>query len=251
MADTIERFSDRVENYIRYRPGYPPQVVEYLRTKHGLTPDHVVADIGCGTGVSSLQFLENGNRVIGVEPNAAMRSAALRLNSVHALFTCVDGTSESIPLPDSSVDLVVAAQAFHWFEPEATRAEFRRILKPGGRIALIWNERQLDTTPFLIEYEQLLRRYATDYDSVRHDRIDAAALTAFFGTAFEKATFPNVQVFDLEGLKGRMLSSSYMPAESSPVFAQMIDDLGSLFAKHAENGRIKVFYDTNVFVSYI
>ncbi len=251
MADTIERFSDRVENYIRYRPGYPPQVVEYLRAEHGLSPDHVVADIGCGTGISSLQFLENGNRVIGVEPNAAMRLAALRLNSDHALFTCVDGTSESIPLPDSSVDLVVAAQAFHWFEPEATRAEFRRILKPGGRIALIWNERQLDTTPFLVEYEQLLRRYATDYESVRHDRIDAAALTAFFGTAFYNATFPNVQVFDLEGLKGRMLSSSYMPAESSPVFAQMIDDLGSLFAKHAENGRIKVFYDTNVFVSYI
>lgn len=251
MADTIERFSDRVENYIRYRPGYPPQVVEYLCAEHGLSPDHVVADIGCGTGISSLQFLENGNRVIGVEPNAAMRLAALRLNSDHALFTCVDGTSESIPLPDSSVDLVVAAQAFHWFEPEATRAEFRRILKPGGRIALIWNKRQLDTTPFLVEYEQLLRRYATDYESVRHDRIDAAALTAFFGTAFYNATFPNVQVFDLEGLKGRMLSSSYMPAESSPVFAQMIDDLGSLFAKHAENGRIKVFYDTNVFVSYI
>lgn len=249
MADTFERFSDRVENYIKYRPGYPPQVVEFLRAKHGLRPDHLVADIGCGTGISSIQFLANGNRVIGVEPNAAMRAAAIRLNSDHPLFSCVEGTSGSVPLPDRSVDLVVAAQAFHWFEPEATRAEFRRILKPNGRVALIWNERQLDTTPFLVEYEQLLLKYATDYARVRHDRIDGAKLAGFFESDYDSATFPNVQIFDFDGLKGRMLSSSYMPSESSPVFASMIEDLGSLFAKHAESGRIKVFYDTNVFVS--
>ncbi|MBX7055211.1 MAG: class I SAM-dependent methyltransferase [Pyrinomonadaceae bacterium] len=249
MADTVERFSDRVENYIKYRPGYPPQVVEYLRDTHGLSPEHLVADIGCGTGVSSLQFLNNGNRVIGVEPNAAMRSAAIRLNADQGRFTCIAGTSESVPLPDSSIDLVVAAQAFHWFEPEATRAEFRRILKPDGHIVLIWNERQLDTTPFLVEYERLLLRYANDYENVRHDRIDEGKLAAFFGTEFHSATFPNAQIFDLEGLKGRMLSSSYMPSESSPVFTAMIEDLGSLFAKHAESGRIKVFYDTNVYVS--
>lgn len=249
MTDTIERFSNRVENYVKYRPGYPPSVVAFLTEKYGLAASHVVVDIGCGTGISSVQFLANGNRVIGVEPNSVMRSAAIQLNAGYPLFTCLDGTSGDTTLPDASADLIVAAQAFHWFEPDAAREEFKRILKRNGHVVLIWNERQLDTTPFLIEYEALLLRYATDYGRVRHDHLDTAKLTGFFGKSFDSATFPNLQIFDFDGLKGRMLSSSYMPSEPSPIFTHMIEDLRSLFAKHAENGRIEVLYDTNVFIS--
>ena len=251
MSDTVERFSNRVANYIKYRPDYPREIIDYLESACSLTHEAVIADIGCGTGISSQLFLENCNRVIGVEPNAAMRSAAMEFLSPFPDFAIADGTSDNTTLPDASVDFVVAAQAFHWFDPEKTRTEFHRILRPGGHIVLIWNERQLDTTPFLVEYESFLLKYAYDYGRVRHENIHDEELRAFFQTDYGSATFPNIQIFDFEGLKGRMLSASYMPNESDAVFPEMIEELRILFAKHAENGRIRVLYDTNVYNSQI
>lgn len=213
----------------------------------GLAPDSVVADIGSGTGISSKLFLDNGNQVFGVEPNAQMRAAAEEYLERAPNFHSIDGTSTATTLRIASLDFVIAAQAFHWFDPEPTRDEFKRILKPGGWVALIWNERQIDTTPFLIEYEKLLLKYATDYTKVRHDNIDETTLGAFFEGEFRSATFPNEQVFDYEGLKGRAASSSYMPAESDERFPEMAEELRTLFDKHAQNDRISVFYDTNVF----
>ena len=245
--DTVGRFTDRVENYVRYRPGYPAGVIGLFRDKMSLTPDDIVADIGSGTGISARQFVENGNIVFGVEPNDAMRAAAEEYLKEFLRFRSVNGTSTATTLGDRSVDIIVAAQAFHWFEPEGTKMEFERIIKPGGYVALIWNERQLDSTPFLRGYEQLLLKYATDYQKVRHENVTQAALNGFLGDGFERETFDNVQVLDLAQLTGRLLSSSYTPADSDERYQPMIDELGSLFAKHAENGRIKVFYDTNVF----
>lgn len=247
MSNTVDRFSNRVANYIRYRPDYPREIVSYLGDRIGLTPDWLVADVGCGPGISSRMFLENGNRVIGVEPNAGMREAARAELVEFERFSVVDGTSDDTTLPDSSVDLITAAQAFHWFEADTTRREFQRILKPGGHVALIWNERQLDSTPFLAEYEQFLLKYATDYTNVRHENVDKLRLADFFRTGYESAVFVNVQIFDYEGLKGRMLSASYMPAESDAVYGEMDKELRQLFAKHQENGRIKIFYDTRVY----
>jgi SAM-dependent methyltransferase len=251
MSDSVERFSNRVENYVKYRPDYPREIIPFLAANCGLTANSVVADVGCGTGISSRMFLENGNRVIGVEPNGAMRDAAVEQLADFPGFSIVDGTSTETTLPDASVDLVTAAQAFHWFEPVSTRPEFARILKPNGYIALIWNIRQLDTTPFLIEYEAFLQRFGNDYNFVRHENITEREISAFFGKEFGLATFPNVQIFDFEGLKGRMLSSSYMPNENSPIYGAMIEELRGLFAKHAESGRIEVFYDTNVYFSQL
>jgi SAM-dependent methyltransferase len=249
MSDTIERFSNRVENYIKYRPDYPRQIIPFLEEHCGLTKDSVIADIGCGPGVSSRMFVERGNRVIGVEPNAAMRSAAKELFRQHPNFSVVDGTAERTSVRDASVDLVTAAQAFHWFDQEKAVAEFRRILKPGGWIVVIWNERQLDTTPFLREYETFICKYAADYDVVRHENITAEDVRRFLGPEMRTTRFPNRQVFDFEGLKGRLLSSSYMPSETHPVFVEMIGELRSLFAKHLENGTIMVLYDTNIYFS--
>ncbi|HEX3101770.1 MAG TPA: class I SAM-dependent methyltransferase [Pyrinomonadaceae bacterium] len=249
MTDTVERFSNRVENYVKYRPDYPQAIVPFLMENCGLTRESIIADIGCGPGISSRMFLENGNRVFGVEPNAAMREEAGRFLVKFPWFIPVDGTSDHTTLSDGSVDMVVAAQAFHWFDPNTTRPEFHRILKPGGHIVLIWNERQLDTTPFLIEYEAFLVKYAYDYGSVRHENIQAKELSDFFQKEYGSATFENFQDFDFEGLKGRMLSASYMPNETDAIFEEMIKELRALFAKHAENDRIKVFYDTKVYFS--
>ena len=247
MSNTVTRFSNRVANYVKYRPGYPPEMLELFRSQMGLTEDSRLADIGSGTGLSTKPFLENGNTVYGVEPNEAMREAAEEYLKEFPNFISHDGTAESTRLSDDSMDFVIAAQAFHWFDPDKTRREFTRILRPGGWIVLIWNERQLDTTEFLREYEHLLLKYATDYEKVRHENIDQQKLGAFFKAEYRWATFQNEQVFDYDGLRGRLLSSSYMPAEDRPTFPALEKELAGLFAKHSENDRIKVFYDTNIY----
>ena len=249
MKDSVERFSNRVENYVKYRPHYPQAVVEHLSNTIGLTPDTLIADIGCGTGISSKLFLENGNVVIGVEPNDAMRRAAEEYLAGFPRFKAVKGTAEATTLESASVDVIIAGQAFHWFDLAKTKPEFKRILKARGHAILMWNERQLDTTPFLVDYERFIVKYSTDYAVVRHDSFDAKVIDGFFDGAVSKAVFDNVQDLDLDGLKGRMLSASYMPNEEDAVYPAMIEELRSLFAKHSENDRIKILYDTNVYIS--
>lgn len=246
MTDPTTRFSNRVENYVKYRPGYPKEILQLFKDKMGLTESSVVADVGSGTGISARLFLENGNTVYCVEPNEAMRLAAEEFLREFPGFNSIDGTSDATGLAPASVDFVIAAQAFHWFKPETTRAEFRRILRGRGYIALIWNERQLDTTPFLAKYEQFLLKFASDYTKVRHENTDENELRKFFEGDFRTATFQNSQIFDFEGLMGRVLSSSYMPSEKDPGFAAMVAELERLFAKHEESGKIKVLYDTNI-----
>ena len=245
--NTVARFSNRVANYVKYRPGYPREVLELFRNGMGLTEGSVIADIGSGTGLSARLFLENGNTVYGVEPNESMRDAAREYLRDFPNFISHDGTAEETNLDDASLDFVIAAQAFHWFDADKTRNEFKRILKPGGYIALLWNERHLDTTEFLRQYEKLLLKYASDYTRVRHENIDTEKLADFFGSEYRHATFPNTQVFDFDGIRGRLLSASYMPAEDDPVFPSLEKELRDLFATHEENGRIKVFYDTNIY----
>jgi SAM-dependent methyltransferase len=248
MAEnTVERFSNRVANYVKYRPDYPREILRFLQAELNLQADSIIADIGSGTGISTRLFLENGNTVYGVEPNAAMRAAAEEFLKDFPNFKSVDGTSENTGLPENSVDLVTAAQAFHWFDAERARLEFRRILKPSGCVVLIWNERQLDTNEFLREYENFLLEYGTDYAKVRHDNVSDEKLARFFSGDLKTATFENRQIFDFEGLQGRALSASYMLTERDARFEEMTKSLRSLFTKHAENDRISVLYDTNVY----
>jgi SAM-dependent methyltransferase len=251
MSDTVERFSNRVENYVKYRPSYPPEVLDLFRDEMNLQTDSVVADIGSGTGISSKLFLENGNVVYGVEPNKLMREAAEKFLKDFPRFKSIDGTSEKTNLPDTSVDFIVAAQAFHWFDKEKSHAEFKRILRENGFVALIWNERQLDTSDFLIEYENHLKKFGKDYEKVRHDQIDEGVLSNFFQSEFRRKTFLNVQTLDFEGLKGRMLSASYMPSETDALFEPMTRELKSLFENHAENGKIQILYNSNIFFTQI
>jgi SAM-dependent methyltransferase len=240
-----QRFSDRVANYVCYRPSYPVEVLEHLQSEIGLTPNSVVADIGSGTGISAALFLRYGCEVFAVEPNREMRAAAEQALSSYERFHSVDGKAEATTLPDRSIDLIVAAQAFHWFQGEATRAEFNRLLKPTGYVMLIWNERHLDTTPFLRGYEQLLLTHATDYAQVRHENIQSEALRAFFADGeYVTHVVPNKQRFDFEGLKGRLLSSSYAPAEGQSGHEAMIADLRRLFEAHQVDGQVCFTYDT-------
>ena len=247
MTDTVARFSNRADNYAKYRPDYPPGVRDILKTECGLTATSIVADVGSGTGILSELLLRNGNQVFGVEPNAAMREAAERLLKEFPNFVSIDATAEATTLAASSIDLVTAAQAFHWFERERARAEFARILRPGGWVALIWNERRLDSTAFLLDYERLLLRFGTDYEKVRHENV-AGEIGQFFAPAnFEMKSLDNVQHFDLESLKGRTRSASYTPEPGDPNFGPLFAKLEELFRTHQRDGIVDFEYDTRVY----
>ena len=248
MNDPKLRFSRRVENYIRYRPTYPEAIIEVLREDCRLTGDSVIADIGSGTGILAELFLRNGNLVFGVEPNGPMREAGERLLRQYPRFRSVAGTAESTTLEDRSVDFVTAGQAFHWFDRERARGEFLRILKPEGWVVLIWNDRRTRSTPFLRAYERLLLTDGPDYEVVNHVQVDEVVLAAFFeSTGFKTKVFDNEQVFDYEGLEGRLLSSSYIPEAGHPRHTAMLDELRAIFAAHEENGRVTVEYDTRMY----
>ncbi len=244
--NSTQRFSDRVENYIRYRPGYPDKVIQRLHREGILQPGDVVADIGSGTGILTHMLLQEGCTVYGIEPNREMRAAGERLLAGYPLFTSVDGTAEHTTLADHSVDIVTAAQAFHWFDRKEAGREFRRILKPGAPVVLLWNERRTDSTPFLQGYERLLMELATDYNEVNHMNISDAELRAFFPNGYRRFAFDNAQHFDFEGVLGRMLSSSYVPVEG-PNHTLMIQRLRELFDACATDGTIAFEYDTAVY----
>ncbi len=246
-SNATSRFGDRVENYVRYRPGYPPEALAALQAECGLLPGQVGADIAYGTGLWTRMLLENDNRVFGVEPNAEMRAAGERLLADFPEFTSVAGTAESTTLPDRSVDFVTAAQAAHWFDREKARREFVRILKPGGWLVLLWNERLTDSTKFLRDYEQLLLNFGTDYEEVRHERTTDAVNEFFDPAPFEQRVFEMRQEFYYAGVEGRLLSSSYAPGPEHPKHDPMLRELRRIFEADAADGRVCFDYKTRVY----
>jgi SAM-dependent methyltransferase len=246
-SNATSRFSDRVENYVRYRPGYPAEVLQTLKAECGLIPGHAVADIASGTGIWTRLLLENGNPVFGVEPNAEMREAGERLLAVFPKFSSVAGTAEATTLADQSVDFITAAQAAHWFDREKARREFVRILKPGGWLVLLWNERLTDSTAFLREYEQLLLKYGTDYQDIRHEHTTSEVNQFFDPAPFQEHTFPMRQEFDYAGVEGRLMSSSYAPGPEHPRHTPMLRDLRRIFDEHAVEGRATFEYKTRMY----
>lgn len=245
--DTLNRFSNRVDNYIKFRPDYPVEILAFLKQKGFLKRESVIADIGSGTGISAELFLKEGYNVIGVEPNKEMREAGERLLAGYKNFKSVDATAEHTGLENESVDLIVAGQAFHWFDKEKCKAEFKRILKPGGIVVLMWNDRRTDTTQFLQAYEDFIKMFATDYLQVNHKNIDEKIFNSFFEGDYQMESFLNYQYFDLQGLKGRILSSSYMPAEGHKDFDFMMSVLKKIFTRFAEEGKVTIEYDTKIY----
>ena len=250
MTDSVTRFSKRAENYALYRPSYPAGVITVLESDCGLTKSSTIADIGSGTGILTELLLKNGNKVFAVEPNAAMREFAERALGASENFVSVNASAESTGLDDDSVDFVTAAQAFHWFDLPKAKREFARILKPGGWIVLIWNERRLASTPFLKDYEVLLLRYGTDYQKVRHENVTDEIATFFLPESFQLKTLENAQHFDFESLKGRLLSSSYTPDATHPNFEPMLRELESVFAKNNKEGMVTIEYETRIYYGH-
>src|SRR5580704_13286269 len=251
FTDSKQRFSNRVADYLRYRPGYPTGVRDLLRAECGLKSGHVVADIGSGTGFLSELFLKNGNRVFGIEPNEEMRKAGEEYLASYDGFASINGSAESTTLDDASVNFVTAGQAFHWFDQNAARTEFVRILKPAGWVVVIWNERLTDTTPFLRDYESLLRKFGTDYAGVKESYPGEQHMRDFFGpNAYASRTLPNFQEFDFAGVAGRLRSSSFIPAADHPDFAPMMENCKKIFTEYNQDDRVRLEYSTHVYFGH-
>ncbi len=243
---STERFSNRVENYVKYRPSYPTAVIDCLRAECGLVETAVVADIGSGTGILAQLFLQNGNTVIGIEPNKEMREAGETSLADFANFRSVNGTAEATTLPNNSVDFVTAGQAAHWFDREESLPELRRILRPGGTIAFVWNTMAFDDSPFMHGYEQITLRYFEGKPSRKNEM--RGSVLAYLGEGAQVRHFAYVQQFDLPGITGRLLSTSYAPLADDPRHKPMLAELADLFTENlAEDGRIRFIYTTELY----
>jgi SAM-dependent methyltransferase len=239
----VHRFSGRVDAYVRYRPGYPPALLDWLGAKIGLAPSWDIADVGSGTGIFASVLLANGNRVYGVEPNDAMRAAAEQALAGNPHFVSVRGAAEATGLPDACVDLVSAAQAFHWFEPEPTRREWKRILRPGGHVLIVFNSRRIDASPFMRSYDDFLHAHAIDYREIDHRRVLGEWLRGFIEGPMEWRHHFTVR-HDLAALMGLSASSSYVPSPDHPEHAAFMEGIERLFALHAIGGRVEFLYET-------
>ena len=247
MLDPTKRFSTRVENYIKYRPSYPPEIITLLESDCGLTSDKLIADMGFGTGFLTKLFLKHGNPVVGIEPNADMRAAGERTLAEYSNFESIDATAEATTLRDNSIDMIIAGQAFHWFDRAKVRPEFQRILKPNGWVVLIWNGFHVETSPLNNGYQEIVLRHGTDYKEVARE-ISGIDVEPFFApNECRCAKFAFKQTFDFEGLKGRLLSSSYAPDATHPRFEEMIDELRRLFAANEQNGKVEFDYQSEVY----
>ncbi len=246
--DSKTRFSNRVEDYVKYRPSYPKGAIDYLYEVVGMTSDSNIADIGAGTGLFTKLILERESYVTSVEPNQAMREASLKMLSNETRFSSIDGSAEASNVPSHSIDFIVSAQAFHWFDKAAAQIEFRRILKAGGKVALIWNSRLTKGTTFLEQYELLLNKFGKDYAKINHTNSSGLKLEAFFKEGNMKlAKFNNSQVVDFTGLSGRLLSASYIPVAGQPGHEPMMVELRNLFEKCKQDGKVSIDYETEIY----
>lgn len=236
-ADPTRRFSSVAADYARYRPSYPDALVDWIIHEADLAPGARVADIGCGTGISTRLFAVKGLDALGVEPNDAMRGQAEREGGARYL----KGRAEATGFPAASFDLASAAQCFHWFEEDAALAEFSRIVRPGGRCCAFWNLRA--STPVLRDYAEALLRFSEDYRREPKGRETLERLKTRAGLAGRRdACFPNSQTFDLAGLLGRAHSMSYVAVGVADP-AGLDRALEEVFRRHEKGGLVAFDYE--------
>lgn len=252
MADKLptERFTSRVADYVRYRPGYPDAIVPLLQREIGLAADWRIVDVGSGPGNLTRLFLDHGFRVIGVEPNDAMRAAGEELMAGDPCFQSVDGTAEHTSLAPDSAEFVTAGQAFHWFEPVETRKEFLRILTKPRWVALIWNKRPEGSAPILDAWSDMIRAYSTEYDAVRlRDEAAIEGMSVLFGdSGYRTFTLPNEQLLNAESFWGRLISSSYTPQAGEPGHLEIMTRNSEIFEEYAVDGVLRFPYETQILV---
>ncbi len=241
------RFTGRVESYKLARPDYPKEILALLGRECGLTPQSNIVDVAAGTGIFAELFLENGNPVTAVEPNAEMRSACSELQERYSTLRVIEGTAEHTGLSEGCADFVTVAQALHWFDLERAKKEFSRIQKRGGWCVIAYNVRRENGDPFHRGYEDLLQRFGVDYEAVQGRYPNEKTLRAFFDPApMRFAYLENFQLLDRNALIGRVVSSSYMPTPGHATYAAMIEQIDRLFSENERQGVVQLNYDCTI-----
>lgn len=247
----LHRFTHRADAYDRARPGYPDAAVDTFLERAKFTGIPIIADIGSGTGIFSALFLNRGIGIKGIEPNASMRSTSeIRFQNTPN-FQAIDGRAEATGLPDQSVNGVVTAQAFHWFDAATFRAETLRICKPPRWAMLVWNRRLSAGTPFLQAYEAFLREWGTDYAEISQRYENEDHIREFFGGPFTLKEFDNRQDLDRGRLRERILSSSYMPGPAHARHESMLEALDKLFDHYQESKEVTLMYTTAAYIGRV
>lgn len=249
------RFTGRSKQYVKFRPSYPQQVLSYLQQHVGWTKEKLIADVGAGTGIFTKLLLEQGSRVVAIEPNDEMRQALIEYlkpylvdKEANKQLQVINGSAEATGVADNTLDGIVCAQSFHWFDAGLARAEFMRVLKPQGKVVLLWNQRDVEASAFVRDYEELFMRYGDQYDKVKHKQVSVQTLAPFYGGKQPKLeSFYYEQALDYEGLLGRIQSSSFSLTEQDARYDAFIEDCKALFARHEQAGEVKMIYRTDLY----
>ena len=239
--------------YSQFRPGYPQSFIDYLCSSVGITKDSIIADIGAGTGILTKQLLECGNRVFAVEPNNDMRRIAETDLCSNKNFTPINGTAENTTLPNKSVDFITVAQAFHWFDRKTFQTECKRILKPGGKVILVWNFRD-PNSEIVIKNDEINRRYCPNFKGFSGGMRGVAGeddFSDFFDGRYESNVFDSPLLFDEQGFIGRNLSSSYALKESAEAYNAYVTELRALFHAYAIDGKLTMPNFTRSYVGKV
>ena len=236
-------FQQGADAYERGRPGYPPEAVRWLCRELALGPGRIVLDVAAGTGKLTRELVPTGATVVAVEPVPAMRAV---LERVVPEATALDGTAEALPVADASVDAIVVASAFHWFEAAAAAAEFHRVLRPGGRLALLWNRRRLDQ-PLQRAVDDVIGPYRRRPSRPSRERWREPLESAGLFTPAAEREVPFEQVLDVDRFVDRFTSISFVAALPESERASVIERLRSLAAGAAEQP-LRLGYETEVYL---
>ncbi len=247
MEPKDQLFSGKSDNYSKYRPSYPPEILKILKEKYGLTNSMVVADVGCGTGILAALFLQNGNKVYCIDPNEEMLEIAKNELKDYQNAVFVRGYAEQTGLDDGSVNVISAGQAFHWFNMDKTKREFKRILMAPYLVVLVWNDRD-NKDDFTKEYENIISHYSKGYRGTGSTIISSDSLSQFFNWSYGYYQYVNIQELDFDGLIGRYLSASYSLPKDDSRYQEMVARMKRAFDTFQKDGKVQMKYTTKLFV---